>query len=395
MTHPDPAEPRPGANGAPRGASPAKSWLRRHRAKLFASLLIGGAFAWVLHAGALPLIPDDNAFSAVRWWTVPGYVAVWIVVHLIRAGRWHWLLAPIQRVPLRTILPVAFIGFAAIFLLPFRTGEAVRPVLMHRTGKVSGWAATGTVAAERVIDGLCLSLLLFVALQMATPLDPLPNRIGELPVPTAVIPGAVYGALTMFAAAFVVMGLFYWRRRWARSATLKVVGVVSPALARWLAERVETVADGLRFLPQWRYAVPFTLATLAYWLTNVGSAWLLAKGCGFDSISFTQATVVLGVIGLGILLPGAPGFFGAFQMGAYAGFAMYFAARDVIGAGAAFVFIAYVCQALITMIGAALSAALGRTNWREGLADQPEELVSDAERPPDDVRPNLGRVSGR
>jgi hypothetical protein len=376
MTHPSHAERRPGSNEAPRGGSPAKSWLRRHRVKLVASLLIGAAFVWLLHAGALPLVPDASAFGAVRWWTVPGYIAVWIVVHLIRAGRWYWLLAPVQRVPLRTILPVAFIGFAAIFMLPFRTGEAVRPVLMHRTGKVSGWAATGTVAAERVIDGLCLSLLLFISLQMATPLDPLPDRIGELPVPTAVVPGAVYGALLMFAGAFVVMGLFYWRRRWARKVTLEVVGVVSPTLACWLAERVETVADGLRFLPQWRYALPFTLATLAYWMTNFGSAWLLARGCGFDGISYTQATVVLGVVALGILLPGAPGFFGAFQMGAYAGFAMYFPAGDVIGAGAAFVFMAYVCQAAITLVAGAISAAFGRTNWREGLATQPDELAS-------------------
>ncbi len=384
MTRPSPGEPRPDSNEPPGGASPARSWLQRHRIKLVASVLIGAGFAWVLHAGALPLVPEASAFGAVRWWTVAGYVGVWIVVHLIRAARWYWLLAPIQRVPLRTILPVAFIGFAAIFMLPFRTGEAVRPVLMHRTGKVSGWAATGTVAAERIIDGLCLSLLLFIALQMATPLDPLPDHIGELPVPTAVVPGAVYGALLMFAMAFVVMGLFYWRRRWARSATLKVVGIVSPALAHWLAERVETVADGLRFLPQWRFATPFALATLAYWLTNFGSAWLLAWGCGFDTISYTQATVVLGVVALGILMPGAPGFFGAFQMAAYAGFAMYFPAHDVIGAGAAFVFIAYICQALITAIAAALSATLGRTNWREGLAAQPKELSS-AESPAENL----------
>ena len=42
------------------------------------------------------------------------------------------------------------IGFAALVVFPFRMGEVVRPVLMHRAGKVSGWAATGTVGAERI-----------------------------------------------------------------------------------------------------------------------------------------------------------------------------------------------------------------------------------------------------
>jgi hypothetical protein len=162
------------------------------------------------------------------------------------------------------------------------------------------------------------------------------------------------------------------------------VGVASPALARWLAERVETVADGLRFLPQWRYSTSFTLATIAYWLLNFGSAWLLAWGCGFDAISYAQACVVLGVVALGILLPGAPGFFGAFQMSAYAGFAMYFPAEDVIGTGAAFVFLAYVCQSGVTIFAAALSATVGRTNWREGLASERTELAS-AESPAENL----------
>ena len=94
-------------------------------------------------------------------------------------------MAPIQRVPLRTVLTVTFVGFAAILCLPLRSGEAVRPVLMHRRGRLSGWAATGAVAAERIIDGLCVSIMLLVALGVATPLDPLPDRIGTLPVPAA------------------------------------------------------------------------------------------------------------------------------------------------------------------------------------------------------------------
>ena len=172
-----------------------KGWLGRHHVKLLASLLIGVAFVWLLHAGALPLLPDREAFCRVRWWTLPLYLTLWSLVHVLRAGRWYWLLAPIQRVPLRTLMPVAFIGFAAILALPLRTGEAVRPVLIHRRGGLSGWAATGTVAAERVIDGLFLSTLLFIALQVSTPLNPLPERIGDLPVPVAVVPGAAYAAL--------------------------------------------------------------------------------------------------------------------------------------------------------------------------------------------------------
>jgi hypothetical protein len=354
----------------PRSPPSVTRWLGRHYVKLVASLLVGAGFVWLLHAGALPLVPAREAFSRVRWWTVPTYVLIWVLMHGIRAGRWYWLLAPIQRVPLKTLLPIAFVGFSAILLLPFRTGEVVRPVLLHLRGGVSGWAATGTVAAERIIDGLFLTGVLFIALQAATPLDPLPDRIGQLPVPVAVVPGMAYAALILFLIALAMMALFYWRRQWARRVTLAVFGVASPALASWLAVRVEAVAGGFRFLPRLRFAAPFLLATAAYWLLYGAAAWLLAWGCGFDLISFAQACVNMGVLGLGILVPSAPGFFGAYQMASYAGFAMYFPASEVVSAGAAYVFIAYVVQVSVTLTSALVSGVLARAGIRECLSPE-------------------------
>ena len=349
-------------------------WLKRHWLKLLASLLVAAGFVWLLHKGALPILPSAAAFSRMRWWTVPAYVGLWCIVHVIRAARWHWLLAPIHPIPLRRVIAVAWIGFAAILLLPFRTGEVVRPVLIRKKGKLSGWAATGTVGAERVIDGFCMSVMLLTALLVSKPLDPLPSSIGALPIPAAVVPGAAYSALGVFAAAFTVMGVFYWRRALARRATERVVGLVSERLAGWLAERVEKVASGLSFLPRWRYSAPFLSTTAVYWLLNAAASWLLAWGAGFDSISYAEACVAMGVLALGILIPNAPGFFGAFQISIYAGFAMFFPAELVVGPGAAFVLVIYVCQIAITAAGAGLGLFWERTSIGEALDARPEEL---------------------
>ncbi|MBK7586539.1 MAG: flippase-like domain-containing protein [Myxococcales bacterium] len=353
------------------------SWLRRHGLKLFGSLLIAAGFVWLLHKGALPILPGASAFSKMRWWTLPVYIGMWSTVHVIRAMRWHWLLAPIHPVPLRRIVAVAFIGFAAILLLPFRTGEVVRPVLIRKKGHLSGWAATGTVAAERVIDGLCMSVMLLVALLLSTPLDPLPTSIGALPIPASVVPRAAYSALALFAVAFSVMGIFYWRRDFARSVTERVVGIVSKRLAAWLAERVEKVASGLSFLPQWRYTVPFLLVTVCYWLLNAAASWLLCWGAGFDQITYVEACVSMGVLALGILLPNAPGFFGAFQISIYAGLAMFFPPELVVGPGAAFVLLIYLSQLAITASGAALGLYWERTSVGEALDSRAEELGDD------------------
>jgi hypothetical protein len=329
------------------------SLLRRRAAAVVGSILIVGGFAWLMRAGALPVVPSRASFAAMAWWTVPAYCAIWLVVLLLRAMRWYWLLQPIHPVSMRRVLTASFVGYGALILLPFRMGEIVRGAMIHEKGKVSIWAATGSAGAERVMDGLYLSILLFTALRLAHPLSPLPDHIGALPIPTALVQTATYSALAVFALAFIAIGVFYRWRVWARHATERVVGLVSLRLATWLADKVEHVTLGLGFLPRARYTGPFLLITTIYWLVNAGGIWILCLGCGIAGMTFAQSAAVMGVLALGILVPNAPGFFGSFQLSVYAGLAMYHPASIVMREGSAAVFTMYAVQ-----IGVSLTAAL-------------------------------------
>ena len=51
----------------------------------------------------------------------------------------------------------------AILALPVRLGEFVRPYFVARERRVRMSAAVGTVAVERIVDGLLISILFFVA----------------------------------------------------------------------------------------------------------------------------------------------------------------------------------------------------------------------------------------
>jgi hypothetical protein len=294
----------------------------------------------------------------VQWWTVAAYVVTWSLVHVVRAWRWRYLLEPIAHVPTRKLLLTSFIGFAAIVMLPMRAGEFVRPALVREKGVLSGWSATGTVAAERIIDGLVLSLMLLFGLVAATPLDPLPETIGALELSPAVVPKAAYFALIVFGCAFVVMGLFYFARSWTRALVENTVGLVSKPLAQWLSERVERVSRGLSFLPRVEYTLPFVAITTGYWLLNAAAAWLLGYGCGLHTLGFAEACVLTGVLALGIMVPNAPGFFGAFQFSAYAALSLYLPEEQLFGAGSTLVFLLFVAQNGIMLVAAAISAPL-------------------------------------
>ena len=346
--------------------------------RLIGSLIIGVGLGWMLVRGGLPIVPADEAFARLLPWTIPVYLTTLLGLHLLRALRWRHLLGPVGNVSTRQVLSTAWIGFAAVMLLPLRTGEVVRPMLIARRSEVRAWEAAGTVGAERVIDGLVLSAVLFAALAATVPLDPLPDRVGDLPVPVAAVPGAAYLALTVFAASFVVLILFHLRHDWSVAAIRATIGRLSPSLADRIAGIVERIAQGLAFLPSPRRLGPFLLETAGYWGLNVLGLWVLAHGCGLEAVGLWEACVIMGCLGIGILVPSGPGYFGTYQLSVYLALAMFVEASVVTVEGSAFVFISYVSQVGLHLLGGGAGAALG---W---LAPAPAAKDAEilAKRPP-------------
>ena len=354
----------PAAELDPLSLSAPRVRLRPLLVRLGISLAIAAFFVWMLQAGAMPLVPPREAWAGLRGWTVAGYVLGWSLVHLIRAARWRLLLSPLGEVTWRRVFAASFIGFLAILMFPLRTGEVVRPILIRERGHISAWAAAGTLGAERIVDGLVLSLMMFVALGLATPLDPLPERLGDLPIRVAIIPRGAYLAVLGFSAALLAMLAFHIWRGAARRLVERVLGVLSEPLAQWTSLRLERLADGLGFLSGVRHSLPFLLATTAYWLLNAACTWLLGWGTGLEGFGFARACVVTGVLAIfGVLMPNAPGFVGAFQFSLYAGLAVFYGREQVLGEGALFVFLLYLGQMLVTFGFAGWAA------WGGGFAN--------------------------
>src|SRR5215475_4427056 len=140
-------------------------FLRRHAGKLAASAAITAGVIYTVHKGGLKLIPERGDFGAVRWWAVPLYLALVLAMTWFRSVRWRFLLRSIIEVPKLRLFAVSCAGLAAILLLPFRIGELARPYLLRtrpeerRAGApvLTMTAATGSMVAERVIDGVILS----------------------------------------------------------------------------------------------------------------------------------------------------------------------------------------------------------------------------------------------
>jgi hypothetical protein len=351
-------------------------FLRRHKGKLVASLVITLGIWLTLHKGGLKIVPEGGDFAHVKWWVVPCYFVTLAAFTWFRSVRWRFLLRGVADVPKRRLLAVSCIGFAAILLMPFRIGEFVRPYLVRtrpenrKAGErvITMTAATSSVVAERVIDGLYLSIVLAVALVFVPTVHPLPDKVVGIPVSVEHVRMSGYAMLGLFCVAFTTIAVFYFARSWAHRTTLAVVGKVSMPLAEKLAGMAEKFADGLHVFGRARDALGFFVETTLYWALNAGGMWLLAWGAGVvhadgSGPSFGEACAMMGMLGCAIFIPGPPGMLGVFQAGIYAAMTMYYPTDVVVGAGAAYVFIMYASQVVFQLI----AGGIGLASERGGL----------------------------
>jgi hypothetical protein len=338
---------------------PETHFVQKHWGKLLASALIGGGLVVMLQKVGLKVVPAKESFAHVKWWTLGVYLVTLASMNVFRATRWRFLLRAVVDVPVRRLVVVSWVGFAAILLMPFRIGEFVRPYMLKAGGKARGkdgkfhdislTMATGSVIAERVTDGLYLSIVLAVALLLVPTLHPLPQTVVGLGVPVERVRQAGFGMLGLFTFAFTVLAVYYFARDWAHRVTLAIWGVVSRPLGEKLAGMAAKVADGLHVIGRPRDAIPFLFETTLYWGFNVLGMWILAWGCGVahadgSGITLGESCALMGMLGVTILVPGPPGLLGVFQLGIYAGMTMYYPTSIVTGPGAAYVFLLYVSQ---------------------------------------------------
>lgn len=286
-----------------------------------------------------------------------GSVALLGVVHFFRAWRWNNLLAPLGvRLGAGRLLAISSVGFMAILALPARLGELVRPALVRKKGHVSATAALGTVAVERIIDGLLVSLLVFAAF----------FALRGPGAPAWMMPVA-YGALGLFSAALVFLG---FAMRWPQKTVeiaIRLTGarLYAPRLAGLVREKLLSMISGFLVMSDRRNLLWFVLWSAVYWIANGLSLWVLAQGFGLG-LSMVGAFATMGLVAVGITLPNSPGLVGQYQLAAQYGLSLYLGEDAAFGAaGLAFAIVLHGVQVIWYMLTGGIALATPYVSFHE------------------------------
>jgi uncharacterized protein (TIRG00374 family) len=241
------------------------------------------------------------------------YIGLMVVSHLCRSLRWNYLLAPLGiKIPPGPLLAISSVGFMAILALPARLGEFVRPGLLRRRG-ISASAALGTVAVERIVDGLIISLFVFGAFFAIRG----PEAPGWM-MPTA------YAALGVFTVALIFI-LFAMNKPEATVRFCLKISLLprfAPKVATVIETKLHDMIRGFAVLRDVANMVKFTIWTLVYWTCNGLAVWVLARAFGIE-LSMIGGFAVMGLVGVGISLPNSPGLVGQYQWFTLLGVSLY------------------------------------------------------------------------
>jgi glycosyltransferase 2 family protein len=230
----------------------------------------------------------------------------------IRAYRWGILLLPVAPgIPFGPRLAAVYIGFAANNVLPARVGEFARALTLSKLSRIGPAPAFATLVVERLLDGIVLVGLLFIA--MATPGFPAAGQVRAAATTAAVI-------LTLVGAGLLLAVVSPSR---ARSLVDLVVRVLPGRLRGPVIRALRSFASGLAVLRSPRLFV-FSVALAAGQWAFLALSFLLGfRAFGIDDVPFSGAIFLQSVIALSVAIPSSPGFFGPFEAAARMGLSLW------------------------------------------------------------------------
>ena len=296
-----------------------------------------------LAAAALGYVLSQLQWASLReqlgsivWWLVGVAVLLDVLTICLQAFRWRYLLRPTHP-PYTTVLQATYAGVLFNEVLPLRTGDVARGLIVaRRTGR--GLATVlSTEVVERVSDGAALSILAWVAIRHLH--LPRPVRLAQVVLEIAVATGIVMAMFVALRGESFRDQITAWNPRRSVGRRVREVGL--------------DLGAGLRVLRDLRAIAMASAVAVMASVAQVFVLWTMLHAYHID-LSILHAAAVLAVINIGIFLPNTPGNVGPWQFFCVLALAIFGVDQST---AAAFSLVAFIILTVPLMVGGAVALA--------------------------------------
>ncbi len=240
-----------------------------------------------------------EAFKGADYALALAAVPLYFLGFWIRTMRWRVLMKHVKDLPTLRLYPVVLIGLMANNVMPARVGELVRAYLVGERENVSKSAALGTIAVDRIFDGLTLVAIL-AGVTAFSGTDAKIRDIG-------------FGTGVVFLAGTIVLGALAFSPDKARGLALRLLNMLPHGLEEKIEGILDNFLEGLQSLRSPPVVVTAAVLSMASWSVEtlmyyfVGQAFHLHVGFEIYFLIAAAANLALSVLA-------SPGGVGPFEV---------------------------------------------------------------------------------
>ncbi len=327
--------------------------MAKRSLKLWMGISLGGLLLYLFLRGAnLHLVFEK--IRGANYLLISFGVVLSLVVYLLRALRWKFLLMPLKKSHLSNLFSTTVIGFMVNSLVPGRLGEIVRPYLLGHKEGLSKTAAFATIIVERVFD-LIIILVMFSLYLLLAPA--LPYRSSETFATLSRVEWT--GLISAIAAAAIIalLLLLHVKSSLFLKGAEKLFSFLPARISQVLLRGINSFAQGLAVLKGKGLLLIVGVYSLVHWLTVCFGMWLILLAFNIE-VPFYLTLFILIFAATGAAIP-TPAGVGAFHKAVQIVLVSFLGIDNDLAVGTSIVLHA-VTFAPVTLLGIVLV-------WKEGL----------------------------
>ncbi|MDR3071379.1 MAG: flippase-like domain-containing protein [Endomicrobium sp.] len=270
--------------------------LKKNFMKISLGIFVSGVFMCLIlrHINlrnSLEFIGNINYFAFIP------AVFIYAFTYILRSVRYYFIILPLKKTCIMANFPYTVLGFFANNVLPLRLGELIRAKTTGERFSISRASALATIVMERIFDVFALALLFFVTIFFMS------------------FPEFIKKSFYILTTCLVICLVLFYIMLTYEKKILTILSKISLAkiIKLVMTKFVHKFTTGLIVLKNPTILIKIFIISVIIWIVEALCLVVVAYACGIQ-LSILGAIFTVIIIGVGAVIPAAPGYFGAFEL---------------------------------------------------------------------------------
>jgi uncharacterized protein (TIRG00374 family) len=269
---------------------------KKHFFKIFVGICISLILIW-LTLRQIDIKKSFELIASVNYFVLIPGILVYAFTYVLRSIRYYYILLPLKKTKVLDNFPYTMLGFFANNIIPLRLGELIRAKVTGERLHVSRSSVLATIVIERLFDVTIFVLFFFLIVMVMS----FPEYIKR----------SFYIVTVIFFICLASLYIMLTNKNKALEVLSKIP--ISVTVKLLITNFLNRFTGGLIVLKKPSVLMKTFIFSGILWISEAFFVVIVAYACGIH-ISILGGIFTVIVIGMGSIIPTAPGYFGAFEL---------------------------------------------------------------------------------